>query len=535
MAETEVKEAALAQWREALGSEFVVTDSNALRRAETATFSTTQKIPAILRPATCEQVQQCVRIANFQGVPIYPISTGKNWGYGSRVPPMDGCALLDLARLDRIVDINEHLGYVTVEPGVTQRHLFSFLQQRQSRLWMDATGSSPDCSLIGNAMERGFGHTPYGDHFDHVCGLQVVLPSGEVIETGFAQFAGCKTAPVGKWGLGPSLDGLFSQSNLGIVTRMTIHLMPAPESFEAFFFRLEGADAFPALIDALRDLRLKDILRSSIHIANDYKVLGGLQQYPWERTDGKTPLRPELMAQVRQELTIGYWNASGGLYGTPAMISQGKRLLKQSLRGVPGKLLFVSDKKLDLAGKFVKPFQMLTGWNLSRTIELAKPVLGLMRGVPTGQQLSSAYWRKRKPAPPDPDPDRDLCGLLWYAPLVPAEGAEVQRATAIATETMLKGGFEPSISVTLITARAASCVISLNYDREVPGEDERALACYDTLARRCTAAGYVPYRLGIVRPPMDGEESCSERFLRKLKEMIDPNGVLAPGRYERRN
>lgn len=522
------------EWCRALGSEFVVSDTPALVRAETATFATSQNIPAILRPGSVEQVQQCLRIANTYGVAIYPISSGKNWGYGSRVPPVNGCTLLDLGRLNRILELNEQLGYVTVEPGVTQRQLFQFLKDRGSRLWMDATGSSPDCSLIGNAMERGFGHTPYGDHFDHVCGLQVALPSGELIETGFAQFSGCQTAPVGRWGVGPSFDGLFSQSNLGIVTRMTIHLMPAPDRFEAFFFRLEDASAFPDMIDALRDLRLKEILRSSIHIANEYKVLGGIQQFPWDKTGGKTPLRPEQMAEVRRELTIGYWNASGGLYGTPATVSEAKRLLKSELRGVPGKLLFVSEKKLEIAGKFLKPFQMLTGWNLTRTIELAKPVVGLMRGVPTQQQLASAYWRKRRPAPEDPDPDRDGCGLLWYAPLIPAEGKHVQRATEIVAESMLGGGFEPSISVTLITPRTASCVVSLNYDREIPGEDERAMACYQNLAAKCEAAGYLPYRLGISEMGRsDKIATPSTLFARKLKDFVDPNGILAPGRYER--
>ena len=178
----------LRHWEQLLGSEFVQTDSSALRTAETATFATSQRVPAILRPGSREQVQECLRIANRFGTPLYPISSGKNWGYGSRVPPVDGCAILDLSRLDRIVDFNEELGYVTVEPGVTQARLHQFLRDRQSRLWMDATGSSPDCSLIGNAMERGFGHTPYGDHFAHVCGLEVVLPTGEVIETGSARF-----------------------------------------------------------------------------------------------------------------------------------------------------------------------------------------------------------------------------------------------------------------------------------------------------------------------------------------------------------
>jgi 4-cresol dehydrogenase (hydroxylating) len=165
---TELAAAALDEWRQVLGSDFVIVDPALRRQAETATFSTRQRIPVILRPANRDQVQACVRIANAQGIPLYPISSGKNWGYGSRVPPADGCALLDLGRLSRILELNEELAYVTVEPGVTQRQLHELLLERRSRLWMDATGSSPECSLIGNAMERGFGHTPYGDHYNHV-------------------------------------------------------------------------------------------------------------------------------------------------------------------------------------------------------------------------------------------------------------------------------------------------------------------------------------------------------------------------------
>ena len=118
-----------------------------------------------------------------------PISTGKNWGYGSRAPVRDG-VLLDLGRLNRIVDFDEELAYVTIEPGVTQRQLFDVPAASASRdSWMDATGASPDCSIIGNTLERGFGHTPMGDHAANACGFEVVLPTGECIETGFSRFS----------------------------------------------------------------------------------------------------------------------------------------------------------------------------------------------------------------------------------------------------------------------------------------------------------------------------------------------------------
>lgn len=136
---------AYAEWIRALGRQWVITSGVELRDASTATFATQQVVPAILRPASREEVQDCVRIANRHGVALYPISSGKNWGYGSRVPASGDCALLDLSRLNRIVDFNEDLAYVTVEPGVTQRQLFDYLTTQKSRLWMDATGASPDC------------------------------------------------------------------------------------------------------------------------------------------------------------------------------------------------------------------------------------------------------------------------------------------------------------------------------------------------------------------------------------------------------
>ena len=166
----------LAEWERVLGPEHVVTDVRRLNEASTATFFSPQRIPAIVYPQTREQVQECLQIAAVHSVPVYPISTGKNWGYGSRVPSSTGCVLMDLSRMNRILDFNENLAYVTIEPGVTQQQLWDFLREKGSNLWIDATGSTPHSSLIGNTLERGFGHTPYGDHASNVCGFEVVLP-----------------------------------------------------------------------------------------------------------------------------------------------------------------------------------------------------------------------------------------------------------------------------------------------------------------------------------------------------------------------
>lgn len=525
-------EAALDEWRSAIGPENVITQPCVLADAEIATFRTAHAIPAIVRPGNRDQVQACVRIANAARVPVYAVSTGKNWGYGSRVPPADAC-LMELARMNQIVDFGEELGYVAVEPGVTQGQLYDFLLSKGARLWMDAAGAGRDSSVVGNTLERGFGHTPYGDHFANVCGIEAVLADGEVVNTGFSRFAGAKAGPLYRWGLGPVVDGLFSQSNLGIVTRMTLWLMPTPEYFQGFYFRCDRAGDLPELINALRPLRLNGTLPSAIHLANDYKVVSAIQQYPWELTSGSTPLQPESMKPLRKKYNCGFWNGSGGLYGTRGQVSEARRLLQKALRGKVAKLQFVDDRKLELAERFAKPYGAITGWNLTRVLELMRPLHGLMQGIPTDQPLRSCYWRKRS-IPDQMDLDRDLCGLLWCAPIAPLDGADAAAIAETSTRILLKHGFEPMISLTLLTERTIGCVIAITYDREVPGEDDKAMACHQQLLKELNDQGYFPYRLGIQSMDQMQGENGYNSLLRILKNALDPNGILSPGRYQPR-
>jgi 4-cresol dehydrogenase (hydroxylating) len=526
--------AALEQWTALLGPEHVVRTHGELLRAETATFPTSHKVPVILRPDSREQVQQIIQIANAYCVPVYPVSTGRNWGYGSQVPSSDGCALLDLRRMNRVLDYNEELAYCTVEPGVTQGQLYEFLRTHKSRLWMDATGAGTESSLIGNVLERGFGHTAYGDRFSHTCGMEVVLPNGDIVETGFSRFPHSRAAALYRWGVGPSLDGLFTQSNFGVVTRMTFWLMPAPEYFQAFFFRCDSNEDLRDVVNALRPLRLNGTLRSASHIANDYKVLAGLQQYPWEETGGATPLTEHVMAGLRKRLNMGAWNGSGALYGTKAQVKEARRLLRRALRSKVNKLQFLDDRMLRIAGRFAGIYSLMTGWDLGRALELLRPVYGLMQGVPTNHALASTYWRKRTPPPPNIHPDRDGCGLIWCSPIAPADGAEALKLTGLASEILLRHGFEPAISLTLVTERSIACVISITYDRHTPGEDEKALACYDELLRELTAHGFYSYRMSIRATSKIGSGCGYDRLLHSLKTALDPNRVLAPGRYEPR-
>lgn len=524
---------ALNAMRQALGNEHVVTDFLKRQEYQTTTYQTAFKIPAIVFPGSLEEVQACVRIANSAKTPIYPISTGKNYGYGSRVPSSERCIVLELSRMKRIIDYSEDLGTVTVEPGVTQRQLSEFLMARGNRFWMDATGSSPDHSLIGNLAERGFGHTPYGDHFGNVGEMEVVLPQGDCIHTGFGRFPNARAKGYYRWGLGPSVDGLFTQSNFGIITRATLWLMPAPACHQYFYFSFERSEQLGEIIDLLRPLRLAGTLKSAIHIANDYKVISSLQGYPWEKMAHHTPLSSEVMQEAVRIWDIGAWNGYSALYGTRQEIASARKAVRRRLKGRTKKLVFIDDTLLKWVRRLAKPLSWIMGKNPADMIRSLEPVYKLTKGIPSEHFLWSAYWRKSGKLPTKADLDHDGCGLIWCAPIAPINGTDAAELRALILPIFDHFGFEPIMSITLLTERALSCVITISFDRTVPGEDQKALACHDSLLAVLTGAGFYPYRLSThAMNLVKGTEPAFAEFQKCLKNALDPNGILAPGRYE---
>jgi FAD/FMN-containing dehydrogenase len=174
---------------------------------------------AHIQPANVEQVQKVVEAANKYGQPLHPISIGRNLGYGGSSPRLRGTTILDLKRMNKILEINETSGYALLEPGVSYFELYEHLQRIGSKLWVDC----PDIgwgSVVGNACDRGAGYTPMGDHFLFHCGMEVVLPTGKLVRTGMGALPGNDTWQTFQYGFGPYHDGIFTQSSLGIVTKV---------------------------------------------------------------------------------------------------------------------------------------------------------------------------------------------------------------------------------------------------------------------------------------------------------------------------
>jgi 4-cresol dehydrogenase (hydroxylating) len=532
VANTDTLSEAFQAWASALGEQHVFTTGEPVATAQRATFHCERRIAGIIFPGTTAEVQQCVRIAAQYRVPIYPISRGKNWGLGSCLPAADDCVIMNLRRMNRIISYNEELSYLTVEPGVTFVQGSEFLRQRNSRHYLCVIGGPPDGSLIGNALERGDGAGKYGERSHYACSLEVVLGTGEVIHTGLGRFGQALAGPVHRYGVGPAMDGLFSQSNFGIVTQATFWLPRKPPEFQSVLFTIADEEALLPLVEQAKELMgLGVLLPNSLAIWNAYKFATTDHQYPWASTGGKKPLRPEQLDSVAGPWRGAKWIGVAGLYSASRSHARADRaLLRQRLKPLVHNLLFVDRTKARLATMFRRPLKAL-GLDVDSVVRVlfAEPIFA---GYTTLKSVSGCYWRKRVPVPPDPDPDRDRCGVLWLCPAVPFTAEHIRKSVALCTEISLKHGFEPQIAITFPSERCVYVLPSLLYDRDDAADEQGALKCHDEMFEALLHAGYYPHRLGIqsmgMLPP------CGENYAgvwQRLKNALDPAGILSPGRY----
>jgi 4-cresol dehydrogenase (hydroxylating) len=459
---------------------------------------------AVLMPQTVEEVQGVVRIAGRFGVPLWTHSQGRNNGYGGPAPRVKGSVIVSLRRMNRVLEINEELGYAVVEPGVRWFDLYEAIGAGGHRLMLSVADVGWG-SVIGNTLDHGMTYLPYGVDMGMQCGMEVVLADGEVMRTGMGAMPGSRAWHVYKRGLGPTPDQLFMQSNFGIVTKMGVWLMPYPEVYMPIWVRVWKDSDLGPVADTLRRLMLDDTIRMVPQIMNAvlYGSVFSKREQWWQ---GPGPMPEESIDRMARELEIGRWLVRAALHGDEAVVDHRFAKIQEAFRQIKG---------ADVRGAKCAPQDIP---------QLADPAERIQGGVPSLDLNAMTAWYGGEEG-----------GHIGFSPIAPLTGRD-----AVALRDLLRGmiedaGLDYIAALLCVNARSFAHITLIIFDTK---NEPQARAAYDVakrLVRDAAKLGYGEYRahldfMDLATDQYSFGDHSYRRFCETIKDALDPNGILSPGK-----
>ena len=522
---------ALREFESAVGAEWVFRDdeSVALYRDAYSVFKGEEEerfASAAVAPYTVEEVQQVVRTANEHGIPIYPISTGKNLGYGGSAPNLSGSVVLDLKRMNRILEVSERNASALVEPGVSYFDLYRHIQERGLKLWIDC----PDPgwgSVVGNALDHGGGYTQpqFRNHFDAHCGMEVVLPDGDLLRTGMGALPGSKTWQQYKFGVGPWIDGLFSQSNYGVVTKMGFWLMPEPDAYLTGTVSVPRHDDLIALVDILNYLENTGVVNGMPQLGSP--LIGGFFSQP----------DPELRALLAsgaptaeiedyaRQVGRGYWSCTVKFYGPEKAIAANWEYAQEKFSAIEG-----ASFELGESFKFPLTAEQIEDITRQQSIGSRNSTLPEF-GVPSLTMFSIGARSATNPTPTQ--------GHVWFSPIIPRTGEAIMEANRVFAEAAGDLGLPVAAAgfslPTTYWNRSFIYLFGFPISADA-AQNRRTREAFERLVRVAAEHGWGEYRTApafqdVVLDAYSFNDHALRRFQERLKDAIDPNGIISAGRY----
>jgi len=201
----------------------------------------------VVVPKTVEEIQKIVRLAAREKVPLVPMGAGMS--LSGLVIPQRGGIVIDMKRMNRILEVQEKARYAIIEGGTSTGGLKAYLDKNHPRLRYSIPDSPATTTVAGNVIIHGQGRLTqqYGFNSDMVGGMEVVLPSSEICRIGSCSVSSAwfsKGPPL------PDLSGLFLGwfGATGIITKLAMKLFPRKRLRDVEVFVTDSADFVPDLI-----------------------------------------------------------------------------------------------------------------------------------------------------------------------------------------------------------------------------------------------------------------------------------------------
>jgi len=452
---------------------------------------------AAISPGNVEELRAVLRIANEHGLPLWPISRGKNYGYGGAAPVMSGTVVLDLGRMRNILDIDEKHGVAVVEPGVSFFDLYHHLEREKIPFWCSLPGHALG-SVLGNALEYGLGYGPTGDRANNLVGMEVMLPSGELIRTGMGAMDGSPCWNLFPYSYGPSWDRMFMQSNFGVVTKAGVWLYPEPEEVLTIAIELPNESDIGWLVEALAALRMRGVLQGRVYTSNFMRVvMVSGRRGEWSEDSRAIP--ETRFKDIMGEFDLGWWGLDLNFYGEPELNRARAKVVA------------------DVFSRYTTQRFKTHSWKRGEPRPQSPA-----HGVPISFPLRLANWVSPNG------------GHLGFSPILPPDRTAIEQQISRSRALFRKHDFDFYGAVTL-GERHANVVNMLAYDRSDADMGRRADALFRELMADAKARGFGEYRSHLsymedVAQTYDFNGGSLHRLNEWMKDAIDPNGILAPGK-----
>jgi 4-cresol dehydrogenase (hydroxylating) len=310
-----------------------------------------------------------------------------------------------------------------------------------------------------------------------------------------------------KRGLGPTLDQLFMQSNFGVVTKMGVWLMPEPEAYMPIWVRAWKDDDLAPMLDTLRRLSLDGTIRMVPQVANTL-IFASFMTKRTRWWDGPEPIPEHVIEQVARELEVGRWMMRAALYGDDAVVEHRFAKVKAAFEQIPG---------VEVWGTKTTP---------AEAANLPHPAERVQGGVPDLEMNLMTGWYGGEASG----------GHVGFSPVAPLTGRDGIAMRNLMRELIVGNANLDYLGALLpINARSFIHITMVMFDT---ANEVQVRGAYDTcrlLVREAAKHGYGEYRahldfMDLAADQYSWGDHAYRRFTETIKDAVDPNGILAPGK-----
>ncbi|MBV1898800.1 MAG: FAD-binding oxidoreductase [Cycloclasticus sp.] len=334
-----------------------------------------REVIAVVTPSNLEELKNLLVSSTDESYSLFNLLSPGEINTAP-IPAKGAIVVIDLKKLNSIIEVNTQAAYALIEPGVSYAQLNEYLEANNIPFIVDFDKNSTQ-SVSGGISNRSYGYTPYGDHLMMQCGMEVMLANGRLIRTGMGAMPNSDSWQLFKYGFGPYIDGTFTQSSLGIITKVGIWLMPKAPAYRPFAIQLPNEAAMNQAVEIMRDMKINMLVPNTVTVAS---AKSDALQFS---TEALEDIGNNDEAATKHQL--GAWNMYGALYNMPANVDFLWQAINGAFSQIEGAKFLMPEetannpiwaqREMKMDGKFNTINPNLSGYS-SINVHFASPIDG---------------------------------------------------------------------------------------------------------------------------------------------------------------